>query len=468
MATAAARSGKEVYDFSLPRVIAASSAGTLIEWYDFYIFGSLFVVLQEVLFPEGSPVAQTLGVFALFWVGFLVRPFGAFFFGRIGDLVGRKYTFILTISLMGASTFLIGLLPPFSAIGWLSVALVVLFRVLQGLALGGEYGGAAIYVAEHAPDDQRGYYTAYIQTTATLGLVLALAVVVIVTTVLGEEALQSWGWRIPFLISGILVIIALYVRLKLRETPLFTKIKEAKQQSVSPIKDAFELGGGRRILLVLLGATAGQAVVWYTGQFYAFAFLQDPLGLDLVAASLIVMVALILATPFFLIFGRLSDRIGRKPIILGGCLIAAITYIPIYMAMEAFSSPPNYFMLGLLIFIQVIYVTMVYGPIAAYLVELFPAKVRYTSLSVPYHFGNGWFGGGTPFLVAAIAAASGSTLVGLAYPIAIALMTFLVGSFLLKETNHVRIWDEVAEATPATAERPAEAVVDKGRPREAT
>jgi MFS family permease len=450
-----AAEGQQVYEYSLPRVIAASSAGTMIEWYDFYIFGSLFVVLGEVLFPDASPVGRTLSTFALFWVGFLVRPFGAFFFGRIGDLVGRKYTFILTISLMGGATFLIGLIPPFSAIGWWSVALVVLLRVLQGLALGGEYGGAAIYVAEHAPDNQRGYYTGYIQTTATVGLILALAVVTIITTVLGEQALQDWGWRIPFLLSGILVGIALYVRLKLQETPLFTRIKEAKQQSTSPIKDAFELGGWRLILLALLGATAGQAVVWYTGQFYAYAFLQDPLGLELVPAATTVMVALALATPFFLVFGRLSDRIGRKPIILGGCVIAALTYIPIYMAMEAVSDPPNYFILGALVFIQVLYVTMVYGPIAAYLVELFPARVRYTSLSVPYHIGNGWFGGGTPFIVSAIAAATGSTFVGLAYPIGVALMTAVVGYFFLQETHHVRIWDEITEAEPAPRDQAA-------------
>jgi MFS family permease len=456
MARAAVRNpGLDVYDYKLPTIIAASSAGTLIEWYDFYIFGSLFTVLEQVLFPEQSPVAATLGIFALFWVGFLVRPFGAFFFGRIGDRIGRKYTFILTISIMGASTFLIGLLPPFSAIGWFAVFIVVLLRVFQGLALGGEYGGAAIYVAEHAPDEQRGYYTAFIQTTATLGLVLALAVVVTVTNLLGEAALISWGWRIPFLLSGILVALALYVRLRLRETPLFTRIKEAKQDSVSPIADAVREGGWRRILLVLLGATAGQAVVWYTGQFYAFAFLQDPLGLAIVPAALVVMIALVLATPFFVVFGRLSDKIGRKRIILTGCLLAAVTYIPIYSAMQAVASPPNYVLLTLLVFIQVIYVTMVYGPIAAYLVELFPARVRYTSLSVPYHFGNGWFGGGTPFLVAAIAAATGSTLGGLAYPIGVALMTVVVGGLFLRETKNVRIWNEVTGAQPATADRPA-------------
>jgi MFS family permease len=463
MAQAAAprNPAQEVYEYSLPRVIAASSAGTMIEWYDFYIFGSLFTVLQGVFFPEANELAQTLGIFALFWVGFLVRPFGAFFFGRIGDLIGRKYTFILTISLMGGATFLIGLVPTYEAIGFFAVVIVTLLRILQGLALGGEYGGAAIYVAEHAPDDQRGYYTGYIQTTATLGLVLALVVVTIITTTIGEEALNSYGWRIPFLLSGILVVIAIYVRLKLKETPLFTRIKEAKQHSTAPIKHALEQGGWKLIVLALLGATAGQGVVWYTGQFYALAFLQTETG-EIVAPNMIVMVALILATPFFLVFGRLSDRIGRKPIILAGCLLAAITYVPIYMALEAVANPLNPVLATMLVFIQVIYVTMVYGPIAAYLVELFPARVRYTSLSIPYHFGNGWFGGGTPFIISWIAGlAGGSIFVGLAYPITVALMTFIVGGLYLRETHHVRIWDEVSGAAPATADQPAKVATER-------
>jgi MFS family permease len=451
----AASAGAQVqtYDYKLSKVIAASSAGTTIEWYDFYIFASLFALLSTKFFPPGNPTTAILGVFALVYVGFLVRPFGAFFFGRIGDLIGRKYTFLVTISVMGASTFAIGFLPTYSQIGLLAPLILVVLRCLQGLALGGEYGGAAIYVAEHAPDDQRGQYTSYIQMTATLGLVLALLVVVGTETLLGETTFNDFGWRIPFWLSGALVAMALYIRVSLRETPLYTKIKEAKQQSVAPIKDALEQGGWKRILLVLLGATAGQAVVWYTGQFYALVFLQTELGIEPVPSSVIVGLALLLGTPLFFVFGRLSDRIGRRNIILGGCLLAAITYYPIYRAMAAFAD--NYFMLVVLVFIQMIYVTMVYGPIAAYLVELFPARVRYTSLSVPYHLGNGWFGGGVPLIATALVARLGSEdsidFWGLLYPISVALMTVVVGSLALKETHHIRIWDEVGESGPTAA-----------------
>jgi MFS family permease len=462
MERARSDAGVQTYDYKLPKIIAASSAGTLIEWYDFYIFGSLATILATQFYPTGNPTAAFLATLATFATGFAVRPFGAVVFGRIGDIVGRKFTFVLTISIMGAATFIIGLLPTFQSIGIAAPIILVLLRILQGLALGGEYGGAAIYVAEHAPDDRRGYYTGYIQTTATLGLLLALGVVVILSITLGEAAFERWGWRIPFLLSGILVALALYIRWSLRETPLFARLKESGKSSKKPISDSFRNGGWKLILLALFGATAGQAVVWYTGQFYALFFLQDTLGIDLVPSSLIVMVALVLATPFFLVFGRLSDRVGRKPIILGGCLIAAITYIPIYAAMNAVADP---FTLGsatilmLLVFIQVIYVTMVYGPIAAYLVELFPAKIRYTSLSIPYHIGNGDFGGLTPFIATAIVAGTGNIYAGLAYPIAVALMTFVVGTFFLKETNKVRIWDEVGgQAAPATPERPAKVV----------
>jgi MFS family permease len=450
--------GADVYDYKIGKVIAASSAGTLIEWYDFYIFGVLATTLTDVFYPSGNETVSLLAALATFGTGFAVRPFGAVFFGRIGDLTGRKITFLMTISLMGGATFAIGLLPSYATIGLLAPIILVLLRLLQGLALGGEYGGAAIYVAEHAPDDQRGYYTSYIQTTATLGLVLALIVTVGVREILGEESFTSWGWRIPFLLSGILVGLALYIRWSLRETPLFTKLKSSGKSSKSPLTDAFSNGGWKLILLALFGATAGQAVVWYTGQFYALFFLQEELGLELVTAALIVGIALIFATPFFLVFGRLSDRIGRKPIILSGCLIAALTYVPIYQAMNVFSDPLNGPMLTLLVFIQVVYVTMVYGPIAAYLFELFPARVRYTSLSVPYHLGNGEFGGLLPFISTALVAATGNIYAGLAYPIAVALLTFFIGAFMLKETHHIRIWSEV-DAQPATAERPA--VVEK-------
>ncbi|CAN5760398.1 MFS transporter [soil metagenome] len=448
----------QVHEYKLPHVIAASSAGTVVEWYDFYIFGSLFAILSTKFFPPGNEVLSTLGTLALFGVGFVVRPFGALFFGSIGDRVGRKYAFIITISIMGAATFLIGLVPTYASIGYLAPALVIVLRLAQGLALGGEYGGAAIYVAEHAPDHQRGYYTAYIQTTATLGLVLALAVVVGFTVWLGDAAMSDYGWRLPFLLSSLLVGLALYIRLKLRETPLFTRLKEAGNSSESPIKDAFAHNQWKLILLVLFGATAGQAVVWYTGQFYALVYMQDVLEIGTLGSSLMVGIALILATPFFLVFGKLSDTIGRKPIILTGCALAALTYIPIYTAMDAVSNPLNPVAMTALVFVQVIYVTMVYGPIAAYLVELFPAKVRYTSLSIPYHLGNGEFGGLTPFIIASIAAATGNNITGLVYPIGVATITVFVGIFFLKETKHVRIWDEVGgEGRPASAKRTAQA-----------
>jgi MFS family permease len=455
--------GTDVYDYKLGRVIGASSAGTTIEWYDFYIFASLFAILGEKFFPEGNDALRILGVFALIYVGFLVRPFGAFFFGRIGDLIGRKVTFLVTITVMGVSTFAIGLLPTYETAGIITPILLVLLRCLQGLALGGEYGGAAIYVAEHAPDHQRGRYTSYIQMTATIGFVLALLVVVGTETTLGEETFSDWGWRVPFLLSGILVGLALYIRMSLRETPLYTKIKEAKTHSTTPVKHALEEGGWKRMLIILLGATAGQAVVWYTGQFYALVFMQTELGISVVASSTMVGIALVLGTPLFFFFGSLSDRIGRKKIILAGCAIAALTYFPIYAAMDAFQD--NYVVLTGLVFIQMVYVTMVYGPIAAYLVELFPARVRYTSLSIPYHLGNGWFGGGVPliatFLVQRLGSEETVDLQGLFYPVTVATMTAVVGWIMLRETHHIRIWDEVGEATPATADKPATIRLDE-------
>ena len=459
---ARAMQGTDVYDYKLGRVIGASSAGTTIEWYDFYIFASLFAILGEKFFPEGNDTLRVLGVFALIYVGFLVRPFGAFFFGRIGDLIGRKVTFLVTITVMGVSTFAIGLLPTYETAGIITPVLLVVLRCLQGLALGGEYGGAAIYVAEHAPDDQRGRYTSYIQMTATIGFVLALLVVVGTETTLGEERFSDWGWRVPFLLSGVLVVLALYIRMSLRETPLYTKIKEAKTNSTTPIKHALEEGGWKRMLIILLGATAGQAVVWYTGQFYALVFMQTELDISVVASSTIVGIALVLGTPLFFFFGSLSDRVGRRNIILGGCLLGALTYFPIYAAMDAFQD--NYVALTGLVFIQMIYVTMVYGPIAAYLVELFPARVRYTSLSIPYHLGNGWFGGGVPLIATALVeryGGDGVNLQGLFYPVTIAAMTTVVGFFALHETHHIRIWDEVGEVTPAMADKPAVIKLDE-------
>ncbi len=433
-----------VHEYKIGHVIAASSAGTMIEWYDFYLYGTLAVFFSTLFYPAGNPTVAVLASLATFGAGFAVRPFGAVVFGRVGDLVGRKYAFLVTLTIMGVATTAVGLLPTYDQIGIAAPIILVILRLLQGLALGGEYGGAATYVAEHAPDHQRGYYTSYIQTTATLGFFLALAVVLATRLGVGEEAFKAWGWRIPFLLSALLLGLSLYIRVKLRESPLFSKLKDAGKTSKAPIKDSF---GNKRnwklILLALFGATAGQAVVWYTGQFYALFFMQTALKIDYVTSYIIIAIALALATPFFIVFGKLSDTFGRKKIMMAGCLIAALTYVPIYKAMSHFADPTNHVMLVLLVFIQVIYVTMVYGPIAAFLVELFPAKIRYTSMSLPYHLGNGEFGGFTPLIASAIVAATGNIYAGLAYPIAIALMTFIIGSLYLPETNHVRIWDEV-------------------------
>lgn len=425
-------------------VITASSAGTMIEWYDFYIFGSLAAIISTQFYPEGNPTANFLKTLATFAVGFAVRPFGALVFGRIGDLIGRKFAFLVTLLIMGGSTAAIGFLPSYHSIGIAAPIILVLLRLLQGLALGGEYGGAAVYVAEHAPDGRRGYYTSFIQTTATLGLFISLLVILIVRGAVGEEAFKQWGWRIPFLLSILLVAMSYYVRVRLKESPLFARMKEAGTTSRAPIRDSFGAWSNWRIfLLILFGATAGQAVVWYTGQFYALFFLQTVLKVPLGTAYKIVAVALLLGAPLFIVFGALSDRIGRKRIMMAGNLLAALSYIPIYHGMKLYSSPLNVVMLTLLVFIQVLFVTMVYGPIAAFLVEAFPARIRYTSMSLPYHFGNGWFGGFLPLIATAVVAKTGNIYAGLAYPIAVALITFVVGSLYLKETHTRRIWDEV-------------------------
>ena len=426
------------------KVIAASSAGTMIEWYDFYIFGSLAAIISTQFYPDGNPTVNFLKTLATFAVGFAVRPFGALVFGRIGDLVGRKFAFLVTLLIMGFSTAAIGLLPGYAQIGIAAPILLVILRLLQGLALGGEYGGAAVYVAEHAPDGKRGFYTSFIQTTATLGLFVSLIVILIVRALVGEEAFKVWGWRIPFLLSILLVGMSYYIRVRLEESPLFVRLKAAGGTSTAPIRDSFGTWSKWKVfLLVLFGATAGQAVVWYTGQFYALFFLQTVLKVPLTTAYVIVAVALLLGAPLFIVFGGLSDRIGRKRIMMAGNLLAAISYYPIYQAMKAFSDPINPVALTALVFIQVIFVTMVYGPIAAFLVEAFPAKIRYTSMSLPYHFGNGWFGGFLPLISTALVARTGNIYAGLVYPIAVALLTFVVGSLFLRETHNDRIWDEV-------------------------
>jgi len=510
------------------RVIFASSLGTVFEWYDFYIYATLAPFFAALFFPPGNATAALLSAFVTYAAGFLVRPFGALFFGRIGDLVGRKYTFLITIVVMGASTAAIGLLPTYATIGFLAPILLVLLRLLQGLALGGEYGGAATYVAEHAPQNKRGYDTSWIQTTATLGLFLALIVIGFARWKMGPDAFKSWGWRIPFLLSLILLAFSIYIRLKLQESPIFKAMKSQGKGSKAPLTDSFATWSNAKIVLLsLFGATAGQGVVWYTGQFYALFFLTIYLKVDYLTAYILIAVSLAIGTPFFIVFGALSDKIGRKWIIMAGCLIAAVTYFPLFKglthyinpALETFSTNTpitvaaddcqmhifpthktvfspcdkakdfltknglsftslpavsgetvvtkigteelhgfkeddykavlkktgypdkidkaaiNWPMTLLILFILVIYVTMVYGPIAAFLVELFPTRIRYTSMSLPYHIGNGWFGGMLPLLATAIVASRGNIYAGLWYPIIVALMSFVIGSLFIKETK---------------------------------
>jgi len=533
-------------DKSHRRVILASSVGTVFEWYDFYLYGSLAAVMSKQFF---SGVNEATGfIFALlaFAAGFAVRPFGALVFGRLGDLVGRKYTFLITIVIMGLGTALIGVLPSYAAIGVTAPILLVALRLLQGLALGGEYGGAATYVAEHAPPGKRGLYTSWIQTTATVGLFLSLLVILFTRSLLGES-FETWGWRIPFLASIILLVVSVYIRLQLEESPVFTEMKRTATLSKAPLTESFARWPNLRlVILALLGATAGQAVVWYAGQFYALFFLTQVIKVDAQTANYLIAGSLAIGTPFFILFGWLSDRIGRKKIVLAGCLIAAITYVPIFKGITHFANPAieqaaasspvtvtadpnactfqfdpvgkkkfvqscdvakaalakagvpyhnetgspgsaavvrigttevpapeggrmsaaefktasgdftkvlsgklkeagypakadpaqsNYLMVLLLLVILVIYVTMVYGPIAAWLVELFPARIRYTSMSLPYHIGNGWFGGFLPPVAFALVALTGDMYYGLRYPIIVALMTVVIGALLLPETK---------------------------------
>jgi MFS family permease len=511
-------------------VITASSVGTVFEWYDFYLYATLAPFFAALFFPKGNDTAALLSAFATYAAGFLVRPFGALLFGRIGDLVGRKYTFLITILVMGLATFAVGLLPTFQTIGWLAPVLLVTLRLLQGLALGGEYGGAATYVAEHSAHDRRGFNTSWIQTTATLGFFLALLVIGLARVYMTKEVFAEWGWRIPFWMSIFLLAISVYIRLKLHESPVFLKMKEEGKGSKAPLTESFfHYPNNKYVLLALLGATAGQGVVWYTGQFYALFFLQITLKLDFLWTYALIGSSLLLGTPFFVFFGWLSDKIGRLKIILAGCLIAAVTYFPMFAGLThyvnpaleefqaktkitvaaspdtcnfhifvgpwskfstcdrakdfltkqglSFSSLPgmdgkdvvtkigeteivgwdeaavktalkaqgwpekadtskvNIPMTLLILFIFVIYVTMVYGPIAAFLVELFPTRIRYTSMSLPYHIGNGWFGGMLPLTATAMVAATGDIYYGLWYPVVVALITLVIGALFLKETK---------------------------------
>lgn len=499
------------------QVIWASSLGTLIEWYDFYIFGSLATVIATQFFPKTNPTAALLSVLATFAAGFIVRPFGALVFGRIGDLVGRKYTFLLTLVIMGGSTFCIGLVPSYESFGFAAPIIVLVLRLLQGLALGGEYGGAATYVAEHAPPGRRGFYTSWIQTTATLGLFVSLGVILITRHALDSDEATSiakfndWGWRIPFLLSIVLVGVSVYIRLKMNESPLFSKLKSEGRTSTNPLKESFAHKRNlKMVLLALFGATMGQGVVWYTGQFYAQSFLENTCKIDFDQSRTILIWAILFATPFFVVFGAWSDRVGRKWIMITGMVLAVFTYRPLFQAMERVSQPdlsmdilelregivqeqrrsdsevdtllltahhftdgstitsetiyvapfasPNYASAGVkwikvlgprrywqlvgIVFILILYVTMVYGPIAAFLVELFPTKIRYTSMSLPYHIGNGVFGGLTPFIATLLTTVyHNDALVGLWYPIAIAGVCVVIGTLYISNRIDTDITD---------------------------
>ena len=464
------------------RIIFAASTGTLIEWYDFFIFGSLITILAVKFYPPGNDTFALIAYLATFAVGFVVRPFGALVFGRIGDFLGRRIAFINTLTVMGFSTAAIGLLPTFKTEGWFSPMILILIRILQGLALGGEYGGAAVFVAEHVSDRKRGYYTSFIQITASLGFVLSLAAIIATQQSMNSAAFQDWGWRMPFLLSIVLVAVSLYVRIRMRESPIFQHLKSTGTRSVQPLTDAFgNWTNLRQVLISLFGATAGQGVVWYTASFYALFYLQTILRLNSHTAHIVVAIATACGIPFYTVFGALSDRIGRKKIMMAAMLLAAFSYIPIYHAMQKAAGNnvitvssvkdrvtgalrltpltidatgklvpaqearhPNLPMIGILVWCQVFFAAMTYGPIAAYLVEAFPAKIRYTSLSLPYHIGNGIFGGLLPLIGLSLSASTGNIYAGLYYPIAVAVVCFICGTLLLKETRGTLIWDEIA------------------------
>ena len=433
----------------LRRVVIAAAVGNVIEWYDFYIFGSLASILAVKFFEKSHPVAAFLSTVALFSVGFLIRPLGAFVFGWLGDRVGRKYTFLVTLSGMGISTALIGFIPSYASIGLAAAVILFGLRLIQGLCLGGEYGGAITYVAEHIADEKRGYYTGWLQTSPTLGIVVSLATIIGIRGYLGKEAFNDWGWRLPFIISLLLVAIAIYIRLSLQETPIFQEIKAKGRTATNPWREAF-LSRNIRYVAIASIVVLGQGCVWYSGQFWALYFLQTVKKVDVLTSSYIVGLALLIATPTLIFWGWLSDKVGRKPIILTGMALASITYYPLYVALGNYADPTNlnYPMSVLIVAILVNWVGMTYGPIAAFLAEFFPGRIRYTSVSVPYHIGNGWGGGLVPIITTSAYLSTGSLGWALAYPIGLPAIMFVLALFLMPETRKISIWAP-EEARPA-------------------
>ncbi|MGZ6036433.1 MAG: MFS transporter, partial [Myxococcaceae bacterium] len=446
MGAPAVSAGSEVLTYTRDRskrraLIGSIITGTTIEWYDFYLFGSLGTVIGPHFFRTSNSYTELLTWLATYATGFLIRPVGAVYFGRLGDLKGRKSAFLATLLLMGGATTAIGFLPGYDSVGALAPALLVLMRLIQGFALGGEYGGAVIFVAENVPDGERGYYTSFVQVTATLGLFISMVVVAAVRSYMSPEDFAAWGWRLPFYFSLFLLGIAGWVRARLGESPLWERLRRDGRLSPEPLSDAAR--NWKKLALALFAATAGQGVVWYTGQFVSSIFLTKFLHLPTAKATMIVAVALICGMPFFVVFGALSDRIGRKQLMVVGNLLAAIGFFPIYRAMQFVSNPLNEVAMTALVFVQVLFVTMVYGPIAAYLVELYPARSRYVSLSIPYHLGNGIFGGVTGYLATSIAVKANNMYLGLVFPCVVALLTAILGALFLKETYRTRIWAEL-------------------------